>query len=145
MGFTNVSLLGNLTRDPELFKFENGGSVVKFAVAVNRRVKVNEGWEDRVSFIDCRMFGDRGKVITDYLQKGDPIAISVGELVQDTWEKDDKVHSRIFVEVRDFSFVGNKRTEEPAPTKAKTKTTKSKKASEAPVEEPVAVGQEIPF
>ena len=48
----HVVLIGRLTRDAELKYTSNGQAVCKFSIAVNRRKKNGDQWEDEASFFD---------------------------------------------------------------------------------------------
>ena len=57
-----VTIVGNLTDDPELRYTPNGAAVVKFRVAVNRRYKTATGEDkEEVTFVDCTAFGRTGE------------------------------------------------------------------------------------
>ena len=51
-GFARVTLVGNLTRDPELRQTPGGNSVCQFGVAVGRRYKDGSGqWVDKAELL----------------------------------------------------------------------------------------------
>lgn len=104
-GFANVTMFGNLTRDPETRHFDNG-SVTNFSVAVNRSWKNKVGEkQEKVSFIDCAAWGKTGEAIAQYMTKGKPIIVE-GQLEQETWETDGgEKRSKIKVNVDRFHFV----------------------------------------
>ena len=65
----NVSLTGRLTREAEL-KYTNGGlAICSFSLAVNRRVKKGDNWEEEASFFDVTLFGRSGEAVQRYLTK----------------------------------------------------------------------------
>ena len=103
--FNQVILMGNLTRDPQLSYLPSQTAVVDFGLAVNRTFKKQDGSQgEEILFIDCKMFGKRAEVVSEYFSKGDPIFV-VGHLKQDQWEKDRVKHSRIRAVVEQFEFV----------------------------------------
>ncbi len=105
-GFNKVTLMGNLTRDPETRTTPNGQSVTNFSLAVNRTWKGADGnTQEAVSYIDCVAWGRPGEVISQYMQKGRPILVS-GRLDQRSWEQDGNKRSKVEVVVEDFNFVG---------------------------------------
>jgi single-strand DNA-binding protein len=105
-GFNKVTLMGNLTRDPEVRSLPSGQSVTSFGLAVNRTWRGADGnQQESVSYIDCVAWGKTGEIIAQYVQKGRPLLIS-GRLEQRSWEKDGQKHSKIEVVVEDFNFVG---------------------------------------
>jgi single-strand DNA-binding protein len=48
----SVTLVGNLTKDPELRYTATGRGVASFGIAVNRRYQVNGEWQEQVSFFN---------------------------------------------------------------------------------------------
>ncbi len=103
-GFSKVTVLGNLTRDPELRSTPSGQSVASFALAVNRGTKDKE----EVSFFECTAWGKPGEIIAQYMKKGRPLIVS-GSLRQRTWEDKNGGGKRSAVEVvvDDFTFLDN--------------------------------------
>ena len=100
-----VTLLGNLARDPELRNIASGSAVCNFTVAVNRKWTEKGGEKkEEVSFIDCQAWGKTAETISQYFGKGKPIIV-VGRLKQSTWEKDGQKHSKIGVVVESFHFL----------------------------------------
>lgn len=80
-----TSIVGNITRDPEL-RIANGGlAMLPFSVAVNQRKQVNGTWEDNVSFIDCIAFGEQAENVAATVAKGDRVVV-IGKLQQRSWE-----------------------------------------------------------
>ncbi|MFT4532109.1 MAG: single-strand DNA-binding protein [Candidatus Saccharimonadales bacterium] len=106
-GFNKVTLLGNLTRDPELRTTPNGQNVASFSLAVNRTWKnANGEQQEAVDYIDCNAWGKAGEIITQYMQKGRPLLVS-GRLQQRSWEQDGNKRSKVEVVVEDFNFIGD--------------------------------------
>src|SRR4051812_32585656 len=85
-----VTLVGNVTDDPELRFTPSGRPVANFTVAVNRRFKNNDGqWEDRLDgFFRCNVWGDMAENTAETLQKGTRILVT-GRLQQRSWEDGD--------------------------------------------------------
>lgn len=105
-GFNKVTLMGNLTRDPETRATPNGQSVTNFSLAVNRTWRGQDGsQQENVSYIDCTAWGKTGEIIAQYMQKGRPLLVS-GRLDQRSWEQDGQKRSKVEVVVEDFNFVG---------------------------------------
>lgn len=83
MNLNSISLVGNLTRDPESF---SEGSICSFGIAVNRRWKSQDGEQrEEVMFIDVKVFGKTAGNVQKYLKKGAQVGI-VGRLSQENWE-----------------------------------------------------------
>lgn len=105
----NITLLrGNLTRDPELRKLENGDkkvSVVNFTVAVSREYTKASGEKDKVTtFINCEAWDSGAEIIAESFKKGDLVMVE-GSLRNDSWEKDGVKHSTLRVRVNNFSKI----------------------------------------
>lgn len=83
MGFDNtVTVVGNVTRDPELRFTQSGMAVANFGVAWNK--KRNDG-EDEVSFFDVTCFRQLAENVADSVAKGARVVI-YGTLTQRSWE-----------------------------------------------------------
>lgn len=83
MGFDNtVTVVGNVTRDPELRFTQGGMAVANFGVAWNK--KRNDG-EDEVSFFDVTCFRQLAENVADSITKGARVVI-YGTLTQRSWE-----------------------------------------------------------
>jgi single stranded DNA-binding protein len=81
----SITLIGNLTRDPEL-RFTTGGrAVASFGLAVNRRYQSNGEWQEQVSFFNITAWGDLGENVAATLNKGNR-AIVFGRLEQREYE-----------------------------------------------------------
>lgn len=107
-GFNKVTLMGNLTRDPETRTTSGGNSVTNFGLAINRtwRNAAGEQQED-VDYIDCTAWGKAGEIIAQYMQKGRALLVS-GRLSQRSWEADDgSKRSKVEVVVEDFNFISD--------------------------------------
>jgi len=91
-----ITVVGRLTRDPEL-RFTSGGKpVAQFSVATSRRSK-NEAsgeWEDLdTSFWDCTAFGPLAENLCDSFYKGLAVVLQ-GNMRQEFWEKDGQKRSK---------------------------------------------------
>lgn len=100
-----VVLIGRLTRDCELRYTNSGTAVCKLSLAVNRRKRSGDNWEDEVSFFDVVIWGKQGEAISRYLEKGKQISVG-GELRQSRWEQDGQTRSRIEVVANNVQLLG---------------------------------------
>ena len=76
-----VTLVGNLTRDPEL-RFTHGGqAVATFGLAVNRRYQQNDEWQEKMSFFNIVAWGQLGENAAASLTKGGRVIVT-GRLEQ---------------------------------------------------------------
>ena len=82
-----ITLIGNLTRDPELRTTNSGTSVCTFGIAVNRRRPAANG-ERVTDFFNINVWGKQGESCSRYLAKGRKVAV-VGELQARTYTAND--------------------------------------------------------
>jgi len=86
----NITVVGNITRDPELRFTQSGQALASFGVAVNRRWQnrqTNE-WEEATSFFDVTAWGQLGENVAESVQKGTRVVVT-GRLDQRSWETQD--------------------------------------------------------
>ena len=82
----SVSIMGRLTRDPELTYFESKGEQVaacRFSVAVDRKFakKTADGkYERETDFINVKLFRREAENAVKHLKKGSQVIINGGEL-----------------------------------------------------------------
>jgi len=100
-----VVLVGRLTRDCELKSTPQGTSVCRFSIAVNRRKRTGDRWEDEVSYFDVVLWGRSAETLNPYLQKGRQVSIE-GELRQNRWEQDGKTNSKVEVVANNVQLLG---------------------------------------
>src|SRR5262245_19045950 len=86
----HVSIVGNLTRDPELRFTPSGQATASFGLAVNRRWqnRQTQEWEERVSFFDVTCWAQMAENVAESVQKGTRVIVS-GRLEQRSWETND--------------------------------------------------------
>ena len=86
MAFDNtVTIVGNVTRDPELRYLTSGTALAQFGVAYNRRyTKGGEQVED-TSFFDVVCWSNLADNVSESITKGDRVIV-YGRLEQRSWE-----------------------------------------------------------
>jgi single-strand DNA-binding protein len=86
MSDSQVTIVGNLTRDPDLRYTAGGRGVTSFGVAVNRRWmnKQTNEWDEQVSFFNVTAWAELGENIAASLSKGNRIIVT-GRLEQRTY------------------------------------------------------------
>ena len=85
MADSTVTLVGTLTRDPEL-RFTTGGrGVASFGIAVTRRDQVNNEWQEQTSFFNVAAWGTLGENAAASLNKGTRVIVT-GRLEQRQYE-----------------------------------------------------------
>jgi single-strand DNA-binding protein len=106
-----VVLIGRLTRDVELKYTNSGFAIANLSLAVNRRVKRDDTWQDEGNFFNCVLIGKRAEALAQYLVKGKQIGIQ-GELRQDRWEQDGQPRSRVEIFINDIQLLGGRGSEQ---------------------------------
>ncbi len=81
----SVTLVGNVTKDPELRYTTGGRGVASFGLAVNRRYQVNGEWQEQVSFFNIVAWGDLGENAAASINKGNRVIVT-GRLEQRSYE-----------------------------------------------------------
>ena len=87
MADNTVTVVGNLTRDPEL-RFTNSGQAnASFGVAVNRRWqnRQTQEWEEQVSYFNVVCWREMAENTAESLTKGMRVVVT-GRLEQRSWE-----------------------------------------------------------
>ena len=89
MADNTVTIIGNLTRDPELRYTPNGQTVASFGMAVNRRWqnRQTQEWEEQTSFFDIKAWAGLAENIAESLTRGTRVIVT-GRLEQRSWEND---------------------------------------------------------
>jgi single-strand DNA-binding protein len=87
MADSTVTIIGNLTREPELRYTASGRGNAQFGVAVNRRWQNRQSgeWEEQTSFFNVVAWGDLGENVAASLTKGSRVIVS-GRLEQRSYE-----------------------------------------------------------
>lgn len=70
MADTTVTLVGNLTREPELRYTSGGKGVASFGIAVSRRYQQNGEWQEKTSFFNVSAWDQLGENAAATLTKG---------------------------------------------------------------------------
>ena len=84
-----VTLVGRLTRDPELRHLPSGQPVLQLGMAVNGRQRDDMGnWTDKPNFFDVKVFGNQAESLATHLSKGRRIGVD-GRLDWSSWEAQD--------------------------------------------------------
>ena len=87
MADNTVTIVGNVTRDPEIRYTAGGQPNATFGVAVNRRWmnrQTNE-WEERVSFFNVVCWREMAENVAESVSKGTRVVVT-GRLEQRSWE-----------------------------------------------------------
>ena len=80
-----ITIMGRLTRDPELRRTQAGVSVCTFSVAVDRDFQSRESQERQVDFIDVVAWRQTAEFVSKYFAKGRMIVVD-GSLQSRKWQ-----------------------------------------------------------
>lgn len=136
------TIIGNLTRDPELTQTQSGKSVVKFTVAVNNG-KDAEGNDRPADFITCQAWNKTAELVGRYCKKGKPIAV-IGAFKTDKYQDknhEDVTHYNSYILVNSIEFVGGGNNNNN--NSQQTQTAPAQNTTATPVE--TANESDIPF
>jgi single-strand DNA-binding protein len=100
-----VTLMGNLTRDPELRQTPNGQNVCSFSLALNRSYKDQSGeWQEATDYVDVVCWGPLAERVSQYMTKGRRCLVQ-GRLQSRNWEQDGQKRSKVEVLANDVTFL----------------------------------------
>ena len=105
----SVNLIGRLTRDPDLRYTQSGIAVVRFTLAVDRKLskEKRQQAEQTADFISTTAWGKTAEIISNYFSKGSQIGIE-GRIQTGSYEKDGQRIYTTDVIVNSITFVGSK-------------------------------------
>jgi len=104
-----VTLVGRLTRDPELRGLPSGTSVLNIGLAVNGRQKDQAGnWTEKPNFFDVKVFGAQADMLANHLAKGRRIGVD-GRLEWSSWDAQDGTkRSKVEVVAQSVQFLDSR-------------------------------------
>ena len=102
----HITIMGRLTRDPELRRTGTGTAVASFTVAVDRDFGGRDGGEKETDFIDCVAWRQTGEFVSKYFTKGRMIVVS-GRLQIRSWTDKDGNKRRTAEVVADNCYFGD--------------------------------------
>ncbi|MBB3158215.1 single-strand DNA-binding protein [Microbacterium proteolyticum] len=152
-GETTLTIVGNLTADPELRSTQNGLSVVNFTVASTPRTfdrQANEWKDGEALFMRCSAWREHAEHIAGSLSKGSRV-VATGRLVQRSYQ-DREGNNRTALELEVDEIGPSLRYATAQVTRAASRGAGSSSRPSAPYDAPVdnsgawdASGGEMPF
>jgi single-strand DNA-binding protein len=128
-----VVLIGRLVRDPELRTTTSGKSVVSFSIAVNKRVKAQDGTE--ADFFRVTAWGQTAEYVNTYLTKGRLVSVD-GRLDTKKWtDKDGNNREGVEIVAENVSGLDRPRDDEGGTTAPRAS---SGRGSSAPTPTPAS-------
>ena len=109
----HITIMGRLTRDPELRRTGSGIAVASFTVAVDRDFGGRDGGEKETDFIDCVAWRQTGEFVSKYFTKGRMIVVS-GRLQIRSWTDKEGNKRRTAEVVADNCYFGDRRRDSDA-------------------------------
>ena len=104
----HITIMGRLTRDPELRRTGSGVAVASFTLAVDRDFSGRDNGEKEVDFIDCVAWRQTGEFVSKYFTKGQ-MAVASGRLQIRAWtDKDGNKRRTAEVVADNVYFAGSK-------------------------------------
>ena len=104
----HITIMGRLTRDPELRRTGSGVAVASFSLAVDRDYSPRDGGERETDFIDCVAWRQTGEFVSKYFTKG-RMAVVSGRLQIRNWTDKDGNKRRSAEVVADNVYFGDSR------------------------------------
>ena len=104
----HITIMGRLTRDPELRRTGSGIAVASFSLAVDRDFSPKDGGERETDFIDCVAWRQTGEFVSKYFTKG-RMAVVSGRLQIRGWTDKDGNKRRSAEVVADNVYFGDSR------------------------------------
>lgn len=98
-----LTIIGNLTKDPELRTTTNGTSVCSFTVAVNRKRNQQNG-QPEADYFNVTAWRERGETCAKYLAKGRKVAVT-GPVSVRVWESNGKHGANMEVTADEVEFL----------------------------------------
>jgi single-strand DNA-binding protein len=131
-----VTLVGRLTRDPEMRRLPSGDPLCSIRLAVSSRARDETGnWGDRSNYFDVTVFGRQAETASTYLAKGRRIGVD-GRLSWREWQaQDGSKRQSVEVIANDLFFLDSRGEGGEAGAGGRERASQ---AGEAPV--PVAAG-----
>lgn len=106
----HITLMGRLTKDPELRSTMSDKNVANFTVAVDR--DYNSGSEKQTDFIECVAWKGTAEFVSKYFRKGSMIIV-VGKLQSRKWQDRDGNNRINWEVVADSVYFGESKNIQP--------------------------------
>lgn len=103
-----ITLMGRMTRDPELRQTPGGSAVANFSLAVERDIKDKASGERVTDFIDCVAWAHTANFVSKYCTKGSLVVVSGRLQIRDWTDKDGNKRRGAEVVVNDLYFAEKK-------------------------------------
>ena len=102
----HITIMGRLTRDPEMRTTQSGVAVASFTLAVDRDFGGRDGGEKQTDFIDCTAWRHTAEFVSKYFSKG-RMAVVSGRLQIDSYTDNDGNKRRSAKVIADNIYFGD--------------------------------------
>lgn len=106
----HITIMGRLTRDPELRRTASGVAVTSFTLAVDRDFADKQSGEKETDFLDCVAWRQTGEFVAKYFAKG-RMAVVSGRLQIRPWTDKEGNKRRAAEIVADNVYFGDSKKE----------------------------------
>ena len=108
----HITIMGRLTRDPELRRTGSGVAVANFTVAVDRDFISKDGGEKETDFIDCVAWRQTGEFVSKYFTKGRMAIVSGRLQIRNYTDKDNNKRRNAEVVADSVYFGDSKKSDQ---------------------------------
>lgn len=108
----HITIMGRLTRDPELRRTGSGVAVANFTVAVDRDFSSKDGGEKETDFIDCVAWRGTGEFVSKYFTKGSMAIVSGRLQIRNYTDKDNNKRRNAEVVADSVYFGDSKKSDQ---------------------------------
>ncbi len=140
--YNRVTLIGNLTRDPEQKFLPSGSAIANFGLAINRTWTKDGQKQEEVTFVDITLFGKVAEVAGQYVRKGQPLLVE-GRLKTEEWtdKTSGQKRSKLVVIGENIQLLARKEDGQAAATAPARQTAPAPARAAAPAS-PIPAGSE---
>lgn len=110
MSLNHITIMGRLTRDPELRRTGSGTAVTSFTLAVDRDYSGKDSGQKETDFIDCVAWKNTAEFVNSYFNKG-RMAVVSGRLQIRTWKDKDGNNRKTAEVIADHVYFGDSKPE----------------------------------
>ena len=134
--FNTVTVLGNITADPDLKYTSNGKAVCRFDIAVGATATADKK-NVKTSFFTVEVWDKKAELLCEWSKKGRLLLIG-GRLRQDSWtDQNDKKQYKVLIVANTIQFLGKGKKDEEAESPSKKQSNDvSNNKDNPPVEDP---------
>ena len=108
----HITIMGRMTRDPELRRTGSGIAVANFTLAVDRDYNPKDGAEKEVDFIDCIAWRGGAEFVAKYFSKGQMAVVSGKLRIRNWTDKDGNKRRSAEVEAESVYFGDSKKSDQ---------------------------------